>query len=233
MVDEYFSDYCNILVDLPGHGESALRHTSNHEELLNDLCKQMRSAGFDRFIPIGYSMGGRIALHLQRVCSFEVAGIVGLSAAPGLKTRDERDKRQKSDTELMDKLKQWGFETFLNEWYALPLFQSIAKNPQIIKSLLYARSQNDPDQLRFALDLFGNGAMNSLWNELARIECPVLLISGELDQKYCDINQQMCDSLPRGEHHIMENTDHAFHLEKPLQTAHLIRHFLGQVIKGE
>lgn len=232
LVNDHFSDYCNILVDIPGQGESNLNNNNEFRELLNDLLDQLKSAGFDQFIPIGYSMGGRIAFHIQNRYPKHIPAMVGLSAAPGLLTESERATRRTSDLALMDELEQVGFDTFLRKWYSLSLFQSIGKNSHLIEALIRSRSQNDSVQLSKTLLVFGNGAMKPLWDDLPSMNIPVLLLSGALDKKYCGINSEMLSHLPMGEHHTIENADHAFHLEKQLDTANLIRHFLRQVIKG-
>jgi len=232
LVDVYFSNYCNILVDIPGHGKSSLNPGQVLNDLVDDLFEQLRSGGFGRIILLGYSMGGRIALHIQHCYPTHIQAIVGLSSAPGLRSRAARLNRQESDSVLMDELEEIGFQSFLKTWYSLPLFQSIGKNVELMQTLIPTRSKNDPHQLRRSLEIFGNGAMLSHWDDLAEMDLPILLLSGALDQKYCQINQEMLSLLPQGEHQIIDHADHAFHLEKPLDTANLIRHFLRQVIEG-
>lgn len=232
LVNEHFPEYRNILVDLPGHGKSLFSGQNNYPAFLDSLRQQLNSLGIKTFIPIGYSMGGRIALHLQQHDPDHIPALVGLSTAPGLKTDQEIQQRRLSDTELMNKLDKQGFNTFLSKWYKFPLFQSISKDKELLNNLTITRSFNNPGQLRQALDLFGTAAMFSLWEKLPEIDIPVLLISGSKDSKYCNINREMVTLLSRGDHQIIENADHAFHLEKPLETAHLIRHFLRESIEG-
>jgi 2-succinyl-6-hydroxy-2,4-cyclohexadiene-1-carboxylate synthase len=177
-------------------------------------------------------MGGRIALHIQQAYPDHVPALVGLSTAPGIKDNNERLSRLASDTSLMNELEACGFESFLNEWYDLPLFCSIHNNKPLIDSLIASRSKNDPKQLRKSLELLGNGAMPSLWEDLTEMNLPILLVTGTEDKKYENINLEMSNLMPLAEHQSIQGADHTFHLEKPLDTAHLIRHFLRQVIEG-
>ncbi len=232
LVNEHFSKYSNILIDLPGHGNSPLSDDLNYLDLLDSLVEQIFSAGFITFVPIGYSMGGRIALHLQHQFPANISGLIGLSTAPGLKTTQAQQQRQLADTELMNELDQTGFSAFLKKWYNLPLFQSIQQNETLIRSLVTTRSLNNPQQLRKTLALLGNGALPSLWDKLPAMNLPALLLSGSKDSKYCHINEEMSELLPHGKHQIMESTDHSFHLEKPLETALAIKHFLRKSIEG-
>ncbi|NQV30766.1 MAG: 2-succinyl-6-hydroxy-2,4-cyclohexadiene-1-carboxylate synthase [Candidatus Marinimicrobia bacterium] len=237
MIDDLFPEYCNILVDLPGHGKS--NHSSkgsylnylNYLNYLDVLMDQLSNQGFGTFVAIGYSLGGRVALHFQQRFPRRILGLVGLSTAPGLKTAHERLQRHHSDELLMDSLERLGFSDFLTKWYAQPIFGSIQDNNELFEKLLESRSKNEPEQLRTALNLFGNGALPSLWNSLTEITTPILLLSGSQDAKYCGINQEMVNLLPTGRHRIVAG-GHSFHLEKPLETALAIRHFLSELIEG-
>jgi 2-succinyl-6-hydroxy-2,4-cyclohexadiene-1-carboxylate synthase len=233
LVNEHFGAYCNILVDLPGHGQTHLPQGLEYSALLAQLKRQLSEAGFESFVPIGYSMGGRIALHLQQQFPESIPALVGLSTAPGLKTAQERQQRQDLDARLMQKLDQVGFATFLKDWYKLPLFQSIYQNDKLMFWSMATRSDNDPEQLRRALQRLGNGALPSLWQALPWMALPLLLISGSLDEKYCRINREMMTQLPQARHTILAGADHAFHLEKPLETTRLIKQFLSETIEGE
>jgi len=232
MVETHFTDFCNILIDLPGHGKSQLSESNDYLRLLDSLMDKVTMAGFERIIPIGYSMGGRLAFHLRERYSDHIPGMVLISSTPGLKTRTDRQQRRIADTELMNKLDQTGIETFVKEWYKLPLFHSIQQDQKLLDSLHKSRLMNKPFQLRRAIDLLGNGALPSLWENLPEWQLPILLLSGSEDAKYCEINQELAVLLPRCEHAIIEGGDHAFHLEKPLETALLIRHFLRESIEG-
>lgn len=233
LVNDHFKDYHNILADLPGHGESTLSAKESYPSLANDLFYQLSSAGIDNFVPIGYSMGGRFALHFQKRYPCHIPGLIGISTGPGLKTEPERTERSAADEALISRMKESRLPGFLDSWYRLPLFQSIYENKPLLEELIRTRADNDPEQLALALRLLGNGALYSLWDYLPDLDIPILLLSGGLDSKYCSINQDMITLLPKGEHEIIEDGDHAFHLEKPLETAILIRNFLRELFKGE
>lgn len=232
LVDTHFLDYYNILADIPGHGKASFSERENYPALVNDLFLQLASDGIKQFIPIGYSMGGRIALHLEKRYPCHIPALIGLSTGPGLKTEEERRQRRQADAELMQKLDTLGLREFLIQWYQSPLFQSIQKNRQLLNLLMASRLQNNSLQLRRAIEIFGNGVMPSLWERLPELEKPVLLLCGALDRKYCRINQEMSGLIQVCEHHIIEGGDHAFYQEKPLETALLIRHFLRPIIEG-
>jgi 2-succinyl-6-hydroxy-2,4-cyclohexadiene-1-carboxylate synthase len=233
LVNTHFPDYCNILVDLPGHGKSVIPGEANFRQLIKALLKQLSESGIESFTPIGYSMGGRIAYHIQYLAPERVAAMVLLSSAPGLKSRAERKQRCLDDDALMNRMDRSGISTFLEKWYSSPLFGEIKKNPEIFDKLCHERSHNDVKQLRHVLKLMGNGALPSLWNHVRHISVPTLLITGMLDQKYVELNREITQKIPGSCHHQVSDAGHAFHLEKPLETAHIIRHFLSDIIEGE
>ena len=233
LTQNHFTDFCNILVDLPGHGESTLATGMTFTSMLDTLIDQLELSGIEAFIPIGYSMGGRMAFHLQANAPEKVKAQILLSSAPGLKTQLEREQRVRADGKLMDKLESMGFKAFLAEWYSSQLFGSIRNNPDLMDILTQKRSSNDVEQLRRSLSLMGNGALSSQWENLKNMTAPTLLITGESDEKYAHLNQEMHSKIPGSIHQQIKEAGHAFYLEKPLETARIIRDFLSEIIEGE
>lgn len=233
IVNDQFSDYCNILVNLPGHGGSGIPVHTPFKILLAQLINQLSESGIDKYTPIGYSMGGRVGFHLQNLAPERIPALIFLSSAPGLKTTSGQDQRRIADGILMERMESLGISTFLKEWYSSPLFGDIKNHSNLFEKLCQARSGNEVEKLRQALELMGNGALPSLWDELVNIAAPTLLITGKLDQKYFTLNQEINKRVPESIHHQITDAGHAFHLEKPLETARIIRHFLRQIIEGE
>ncbi|MCL4217654.1 MAG: hypothetical protein KJ052_11720 [Candidatus Hydrogenedentes bacterium] len=55
---------------------------------------------------------------------------------------------------------------------------------------------------------------------------PVLLVTGEQDQKYREINSAMAERMPACETVIVPDAGHNVHLEKPAAYTALLRQFL-------
>lgn len=226
----HFSDFCNVMVDLPGHGLTHLPSQMNFSEALKTLVNQLGNAGIEFCISVGYSMGGRVLFHLHENHPAFIKAQVFLSSAPGLKSQTERDARAQADKQLMNRLDSEGFTPFLEDWYAAELFGNIRDNPRLYMDLISSRCHNEINQLRRSLILMGNGALPSLWGSLKNISVPTLLLTGELDSKYYQLNQEMHDRIPGSAHYQIEEAGHAFHLEKPVETALRLRQFLGEII---
>ena len=210
------NDYCCILVDLPGHGESDIEANGNPDlfftETVDALAEELsRSAAPEPCFLVGYSMGGRIALSLALRYPelFEKAIIV--SASPGLRTEEERLSRRESDEGIARKIEK-NFEGFIQAWYDQPLFATL-KNHSVFQETEQKRKINNPANLDSALRLLGTGRQPSLWDELQKNRVPVQFFVGEKDLKFVEIGRQMVNLCPDSSLEIFAECGHTLHFE--------------------
>lgn len=125
--------YC-VCIDLPGHGGSAAIELpvpgfSRTCQLIRDTLAQL---GIHRFHLLGYSLGGRIALHLADELNQQQPGALlslGLeSCHPGLQTENDILARQHNDTAWADKLAQLPLTEFLPLWYRQGVFAELSES---------------------------------------------------------------------------------------------------------
>jgi 2-succinyl-6-hydroxy-2,4-cyclohexadiene-1-carboxylate synthase len=196
--------YRAIAPDLPGHGQSGQRPAS-----FAAVTAYVRA--LEPQILVGYSMGGRIALHAAFTLKPERLILVG--ASPGLENPEERKQRHAADDALADRIEQIGIEAFATEWGAQPLFEGQRER---VQAAAYAdRLRNTPHGLATALRGLGTGVMEPLWARLPELDTPVTLIVGERDAKFRAIAERMRERLPRAEVTIVPGTGHAVQLERP------------------
>jgi 2-succinyl-6-hydroxy-2,4-cyclohexadiene-1-carboxylate synthase len=69
--------------------------------------------------------------------------------------------------------------------------------------------------------------MPPLFDKLISIKTRTLLITGELDTKFTEINSEMVKLLPKAEHKIIENAGHNTHLEEPKRFIEAVKNFLN------
>jgi len=223
-------DYCCLLVDLPGHGKSL--DTADDAYTLagaaREVAQIMQTAGPAPAAVIGYSMGGRLALYVALHHSHLCSALVLESATAGIPEATARAERRALDEKRAEELEQGIFEEFLRTWYSQPVFASLASTPRILESVMKRRRLNDPRLLAKALRGLGVAAQPSFWENLPALTMPALCITGERDEKYTRILQQMARMMPRGKVEIVAESGHNVHIENPSGFLERIKSFLGK-----
>lgn len=204
-----------VLVDLPGHGRHAGTADPAHFTLAAALDAIEAIGGWPADV-VGYSMGGRLALHFALARPDRVRRLVLESASPGLEDAAERAARRREDEAIAARLEESGVEPFVDEWEARPLFESQGRLPARVRARQRARRlANDAASLAAALRGLGTGALPSLWERLGEVRAPVLLMVGETDAKFRALAGRMAEALPEARLAIVPGSGHAVHLERP------------------
>jgi 2-succinyl-6-hydroxy-2,4-cyclohexadiene-1-carboxylate synthase len=179
---------------------------------------------------VGYSMGGRIALHaaLRDPGAFRSLALVGVSA--GI---DDRDERRRSDDQLADWIERHTIEDVVERWESQPVFAS--QPAELVLAQRAGRLSHDPKLLAKLLRSAGQGATPPVWDRLRELRCPVLLIAGERDERYGEAAQRMASLIPRADVRIVPGAGHAPQLERPLRVAEILDDHLieGVVVERE
>jgi 2-succinyl-6-hydroxy-2,4-cyclohexadiene-1-carboxylate synthase len=208
--------YRGVAPDLRGHGAASNREPVTLEAVLRDLD----SLAPERFALAGYSMGGRLALHLALAQPGRVERLSLIGASPGIADHDEREARRRADEELAEQIERSGIEDFAARWEALPV---LAGQPaEVLAAVREDRLRGSPGGLARALRGLGAGALPSLWDRLSELEMPVTLIVGERDQKFRAIAEEMRASLPAATAEVVPGAGHAVHLEAPRRVAEIL-----------
>lgn len=157
-------------------------------------------------ILLGYSMGGRIALHaLLDGARYNRAVIV--SAGLGIEGEAERAARREADERWARRFENDGWETVLEDWNAQPLFGGHVP----------IRRERDYDRARVvqALRSWSPGVLPPLTPRLHEITIPVLWVAGERDTKYVAVGRHAVSLLPNAELWICPAAAHRVPWEKP------------------
>ncbi len=179
---------------------------------------------------LGYSMGARIALHVALARPDLVASLTVVSGTPGLRGERDRHDRRIADEGLARMLVERGIDAFMSHWEALPMFDTLsALAPDGRRRLNAVRRGHDPEALAEALRCFGTGVQADLWPELARLEAPVLIVTGALDTKFTEIGRQMQAVLPDAAHEVFAGVGHTAHLEAPQRFVDRVTDFVDGV----
>jgi 2-succinyl-6-hydroxy-2,4-cyclohexadiene-1-carboxylate synthase len=224
------SDRRTLAVDLIGHGASdkpADPERYRMERCVADLLCVLDTLGVEHTDVLSYSMGGRLALHFCAAAPERVGRLVLESASPGLATAEEREARIVADEALACFIEEQGLEAFVDRWESQPLFASQAALPAAVRAAVRAeRLRNDPVGLANSLRGMGTGRQGPLWQQLHAITTPTLLLTGELDRKFCAIGREMAAAIPAARLTVVPGAGHAVHLEQPCAFARAVREFL-------
>jgi len=210
-----------VAIDAPGHGDAAA--------LAMDLATAGEQYGRDvgPAVWVGYSMGGRLALHVALAHPKAVTALVLVGTSPGIADANERQARRRADNALADRIETMGVASFIDNWLSQPLFANLdASNDHRSQ-----RVSNTASGLASSLRLAGTGAQQSLWEHLGAITCPVLLVTGADDTKFTALAHTMAP-LFGGRCDVTEvsGAGHSVHLEEPDAFAAIVTDWIASVV---
>lgn len=226
-IDESFS---KIAIDIIGHGNSPSPEESEYytaRSIAKQVDDSIKHLGTNKIVLVGYSMGGRAALNYTFAYPGKVAGLILESTTAGIESESEKIDRIENDKKLANNILKEGLDRFIDYWMNIPLFFSQKRlNDSDLENIRQNKLKHSPYGLANSLLGFGTGEMPSYWESLPELNIPVLLITGELDEKYKNINERMKSLLPDADHSFVNDAGHNVHLEKPSEFIILVNSFL-------
>jgi 2-succinyl-6-hydroxy-2,4-cyclohexadiene-1-carboxylate synthase len=182
-----------LALELPGHGSEV---DGPRPISFAGCVEHVLARASERFTLCGYSLGGRVALHVALAAPERVGRLVLVSSTAGIREKPARARRRASDHWLARELEQAPFERFIERWSAQPLF---AGDPPEVGALAREdQRRNRPDALAAVLRGIGVGEMYPLWDRLPELRMPVEVVAGDRDRKFQQLARQMVDLLPQG-----------------------------------
>lgn len=226
VVGDLLDNYHCILIDLPGHGASTGR---NAEAYAMDAAVQAVSGVLDAVECgpvglVGYSMGGRVALRVALRHPDRVRRLVLESVFPGIADASERAERRRIDEKRAREIEA-DLPGFLRQWYRMPLFASLDRHG-LVEAMVHRRANNDPAEIARALRGFSPGRQSPLWNDLAALAMPTLLLTGGLDPKYPDVTARAAERIPDARRVLVPDAGHNVHAERPAAYRQAVRDFM-------
>lgn len=204
--------YRPLALDLPGHGEAAALQPAT----LDACIEWVQALSPPRFALAGYSMGGRVGLHIALADPARVTRLVLVSTTAGVEDREERERRRLADFALAQRLEQEPFERFVADWRAQPLFAQ--DPPEVNDAAREDQRRNEPLGLASALRGLGSGVLAPVWDRLGELTMPALVLAGERDGRYREIGRRLAAALPRGQLRVVPG-GHTLLLENPAAVA--------------
>jgi 2-succinyl-6-hydroxy-2,4-cyclohexadiene-1-carboxylate synthase len=189
--------YLPRALDLPGHGDAA---DAERPITFAGCVDHVLAGSPETFVLCGYSLGGRVALHVALAAPERVTRLVLLSTTAGIEDAAARAERSASDHRLAGELEHggWaGFDSFIERWRTQPLFAD--EPPEVGALAREDQRRNRPGALAAALRGIGTGEMRPLWSRLAELTMPVTVLVGNRDAKFLALGERMVKLLPAAE----------------------------------
>jgi 2-succinyl-6-hydroxy-2,4-cyclohexadiene-1-carboxylate synthase len=219
IVSRLAEEFRFTLVDAPGHGRSP--------EVPADLWQGAewlgRAGGAAGYL--GYSMGGRLCLHLALSRPDLVPALVLIGAHPGIVDPEARARRRGDDEAQARRLETEGVSAFVDWWLRQPLFSTLDPSAAGRED----RITNTVEGLASSLRRAGTGSQEPLWDRLPELMMPVLLVAGQRDEKFADLGRRAAAAIgDNAELVLIPDAGHACHLERPDEFCAVLADFLDR-----
>lgn len=185
------------------------------------FCETVAASETAKHVLLGYSLGGRLALHalLKQPELWHAAVIV--AADSGLSSAAERDKRLTWDQAWAERFLQDDWQTLLRDWDAQAVFANYPSET------LRVETDFSRQAIASLFDLFSKGRQDDLLPQLKTLSKPKLLyLSGEDDNKYTAVGADLAHICPALSHRIIPNAGHRVPWENQAAFITSLRTFL-------
>ena len=191
----------------------------------SELCNNVPRN--EKHFLLGYSLGGRLALHALVDFPESWSGAVIVSAHPGLSEANEKATRLEKDRRWAERARHENWEDFLAAWNEQPVFGG-DPTAQVLRRQGELESRRE--QIARAFELWSLGQQENLVPRLATCKVPVLWVTGAEDEKFSNIAFGMADVMTQGEHVAIEKCGHRVLAEVPDQLAAAIGDFQKRIL---
>ena len=201
--------YTALAPDLRGHGSARDARPVTFAAVVADVL----ASAPERFTLCGYSMGGRIAMHVALAAPQRIERLVLVATTAGIEDDAERAARRADDERLAAFTERATIESFADRWAAQPLFAGTP--PAAARIWRDDMLRNEPRALAAVLRGLGTGSMAPLWERLGELTMPAAVLAGERDAKFVALGERLAAALPRGELVMVPGAGHGLPREAP------------------
>ena len=208
--------YRPLALDLRGHGERAGARPVDFDGCVEDVLAAVPG----RFALCGYSLGGRVALHVALAAPERVTRLVLVATSAGIDDPGERARREADDTAFARDLDTMTIEQYADRWQAQPIFAGTP--PDAARWWREDLLRNDPRALAAALRGLGAAVMTPLWDRLGELTMPATVVVGDADAKFTALADRFMAGLPDARLVVIPGAGHGLPREAPRELADAI-----------
>ena len=216
LTEQYLSNknYNVLAIDLPGHGSSEGKCLKSIEEISNWLEKVFNELNIFKITVIGHSQGCLEALEYCSKYSKRVKNLVFIGGSYRMPVnQDLIDLAEDGDDQAVKLMMKWSYEDSKKFIGGNPV-EKIINSPRDIREIL-------------AIDLIACNNYKNGSEALKSINCPTLLIFGELDKMVnLEKGKKFAELIPNSKTHIIKNCGHMIMFEKAFEMREKIFEFL-------
>ena len=217
-------DFTCVTFDLRGHGQSPVPPTPyTLDQLVEDLEALRAKLGHEQIHVVGHSLGGMIGPSYARAHPDHTLSVGLLSTAAG-RSEEDRAKLAKVGEALAANGVEQLLDTLVDRWFS---DEFRANRPDAVERRLEQVTATPEDVFKSVFDIYATTEM-APW--LHEIECPCLVLTGELDGG-CNprLNRFIAGELKNSELVILDGLKHSILIEASDRVAGPLREFLGRV----
>ncbi len=187
------------------------------ETISESIQNYLQTMSFDnqsvKKVYIGYSLGGRIGLHLMESGLFD--HFVFISTHYGLDNAEDQQKRIESDHIWADRVKQLGWDDFIVQWSSQDV---LAKSTKVERQ----EAHFDKNKLRQALLNLSLGQQENKESSIQKHQNRITWIVGDNDQKFLDLGNELIEKKILPKIGRIPNSGHRVVFDQPSQLAQYI-----------
>ncbi len=159
----------------------------DYTQNLSESIEELELQNYQKRIFVGYSLGGRLGLHLLQNKPNQFDEYIFISTNPGYSDSEqsEKNKRLISDMKWAHQISEQNWKHFLKEWNAQNVFADSEKEPE-------RRLQDfDLDKLKRALVMWSLSQQDDFRDLLNEFKLKITWVVGEKDAKYRQIAEDL------------------------------------------
>ena len=209
--------YRSLAPDLRGHGSASAARPVTFEACVRDVLELTPG----RFDLVGYSLGGRLALHVALAAPERVRCLTLISTTAGIEDPAARVGRRADDARLADEIERGSIEDFAARWLRGALFRD--DGPEATRRARDDILRNEPAGLAAALRGIGTGEMEPLWHRLGALGgLDGTVVTGERDAKFTALGQRLAGAIAGARHLVVAGAGHALPRLTPGELAEVV-----------
>lgn len=223
--------YRTLALDHRGHGDSAWDPERRYDldTLVADLGRVVDTLGFDRFVLVGHSLGGRVSMLYAGLHPQRLAGLVIVDIGPEVDARGVLRIRQETQAHIDPSFANPGeYERLLSLHYPA------AKPAAIRRMAQHGLRRRDDGRFVLKMDPALRGAFMQpespeaaaqreaetvarLWSALRNLPCPALVVRGAASDVFsADVADRMVEeALPNGHLAVVAQAGHSVMTDNP------------------